>query len=250
MCALAQLATLMSLAGNFFASLGFTLGMTAANVLQPVSFLPMLDSQSMPKNLPLISVEDSVDAESVRLMLRVKEGDERAFERLVEIHHHAVIGTVTRMLGNAEDAHDVAQQLFVRIWKSAPRYEPSAKFTTWMYTITRNLVLNEVRKRQRRREVSMNEPTHEDQVRELQDVETATADISAQRSELEAALDNAIAALPEKSRMAVILRRYEETPYEELCKILGMTLPAVKSLLFRARTEMRKHLEQYLDLSD
>jgi RNA polymerase sigma-70 factor, ECF subfamily len=147
-------------------------------------------------------------------MLRVKEGDERAFEQLVQMHHSAVIGTVTRMLGSVDDAHDVAQQLFVRIWKSAPRYEPSAKFTTWMYTITRNLVLNEVRKRQRRKEVSMDEPVHEDQVREIADKENATADVSAQRSELEAALDQAIAALPEKSRMAVILRRYEETPYD------------------------------------
>ena len=154
--------------------------------------------------------------------------------------------TVTRMLGSVEDAHDVAQQLFVRIWKSAPRYEPTAKFTTWMFTIMRNLVFNELRKRVRRKEVSLDEPVNEDQTRELPDPSTVPADVSLQRSELELALDHAIAALPEKSRMAVVLRRYEETPYEDLCKILGMSLPAVKSLLFRARTELRKHLAQYL----
>ena len=78
------------------------------------------------------------DEESVRLMLRVKEGDERAFEKLVEMHQRSIIGTVARMLNSIDDAHDIAQQVFVRIWKSAPRYEPSAKFTTWMYTITRD----------------------------------------------------------------------------------------------------------------
>jgi RNA polymerase sigma-70 factor, ECF subfamily len=182
----------------------------------------------------------------VRLMLRVKEGDERAFEQLVELHQNAVIGTATRMLGSAEDGHDVAQQLFVRIWRSAPRYEPTAKFTTWMFTILRNLVFNELRKRVRRKEVSLDEPIHEEQTREMPDLSVATADLTLERKELEAALDRAIASLPEKSRMAVILRRHEETPYEELCAILGMTLPAVKSLLFRARTELRKQLAHYL----
>ena len=90
--------------------------------------------------------EEVSDEDNVALMARVKEGDERAFERLVEIHQGAVIGTVTRMLGNVEDAHDVAQQVFIRVWKSAPRYEPTAKFTTWLYTIMRNLVFNEMRR--------------------------------------------------------------------------------------------------------
>jgi RNA polymerase sigma-70 factor, ECF subfamily len=199
----------------------------------------------MPEPMPLNAAEEA-DAESVKLMLRVKEGDERAFEQLVALHQNTVIGTVTRMLGSVEDAHDVAQQLFVRIWKSAPRYEPTAKFTTWMFTIMRNLVFNELRKRVRRKEISLDEPVNEDQTRELPDLSTVAADVSLQRSELELALDQAIAALPEKSRMAVVLRRYEETPYEDLCKILGMSLPAVKSLLFRARNELRKHLAQYL----
>lgn len=192
------------------------------------------------------AVDESSDAESVRLMLRVKDGDMRAFEALVELHQGAVIGTVTRMLGSLDDAHDVSQQVFVRVWKSAPRYEPSAKFTTWLFTITRNLVFNEMRKRGRRKEVSLDEPLFEDQPRQIQHPLAPGADTLTQQDELERALDAAIAALPEKQRMAVVLRRYEDTPYEDLCQILGMSLPAVKSLLFRARTELRKSLSAYL----
>jgi RNA polymerase sigma-70 factor (ECF subfamily) len=179
-------------------------------------------------------------------MLRVKEGDERAFELLVAMHQGAVIGTVTRMLGNVDDAHDVAQQLFIRIWKSAPRYEPTAKFTTWMYTIMRNLCFNELRKRVRRKEVSLDEPVFDDQPRQFTDLLAPGADVITQQEELERALDAAIAALPEKQRLAVVMRRYQDTPYEELCEVLGMSLPAVKSLLFRARTELRRHLSAHL----
>ncbi len=195
---------------------------------------------------PLAAEVESSDEENVRLMLRVKEGDEKAFASLVELHQRAVIGTVTRMLGNTEDGHDVAQMVFIRVWKSAPRYEPTAKFTTWLYTIMRNLVFNEMRRRGRKREVSLDEPVFEDQPREIAHPTTPGADVIAQQEELELALDEAISALPEKQRLAVLLRRQQETPYEELCEILGMSLPAVKSLLFRARTELRKRLASHL----
>jgi RNA polymerase sigma-70 factor, ECF subfamily len=220
--------------------------MSAASLTFSPYSLTMPDSDSTANSPALPIGVDAEDAESIRLMLLVKEGNERAFEQLVSLHQNAVIGTATRMLGSVEDGHDVAQQLFVRIWKSAPRYEPTAKFTTWMFTILRNLVFNELRKRVRRKEVSLDEPINEDQTRDLPDLSTVPADVSLERQELEAALDRAIAALPEKSRLAVVLRRYEETPYDELCSILGMTLPAVKSLLFRARTELRKQLSQFL----
>ena len=110
----------------------------------------------------------------------------------------------------------------------------------------RNLVFNEMRRRGRKKEVSLDEPVFEDQQRELPHPTSPGADVITQHEELETALDAAIAALPEKQRLAVLLRRQQETPYEELCEILGMTLPAVKSLLFRARTELRKRLSAYL----
>ena len=201
-----------------------------------------LPADSTPKG----AVDESSDEESVRLMLRVKEGDARAFEQLVEMHQRAVIGTVARMLNSIDDAHDVAQQVFIRIWRSAPRYEPTAKFTTWMYTITRNLVFNELRKRNRRKEVPM-EPENEDETpKQYAALTSPSPDVISQQAELETALDHAIAQLPEKQRLAVVMRRYEDVPYEQICDVLGMSLPAVKSLLFRARTELRKHLAAYL----
>jgi RNA polymerase sigma-70 factor (ECF subfamily) len=186
------------------------------------------------------------DEENVRLMLRVKEGDVRAFERLVELHQHAMIGTAARMLGNLDDAHDVAQQVFLRVWKSAPRYEPSAKFTTWLFTIMRNLVFNEMRRKGRRREIPMEAEADDETPRQFADLTAPAPDHLTQQEELERALDQAIAALPEKQRLAVVLRRQEDMPYEEICAVLKMSLPAVKSLLFRARTELRKHLAAYL----
>ncbi|MCB1226450.1 MAG: sigma-70 family RNA polymerase sigma factor [Verrucomicrobiales bacterium] len=187
------------------------------------------------------------DAANVALMLRVKQGDTRAFEQLVERHQSAVIGTVARMLNSVDDAHDIAQQVFLRIWRSADRYQPTAKFTTWMFTITRNLVFNETRRRSRRREVSLESDSEDDAPRQFQDATVAGPDQQALHAELEAAVDRAIAALPEKQRLAVVLRRYQELPYEQLCEILGMSLPAVKSLLFRARNDLRKALSTYLE---
>lgn len=221
--------------------------MIVASLSFPVSPRLMSDSDwSAPDATPLPAEASSSDEESVQLMLRVKEGDEKAFARLVELHQNMVVGTVTRMLGNAEDGHDVAQMVFIRVWKSAPRYEPTAKFTTWLFTIMRNLVFNEMRRRGRRKEISLDEPQFDDKPRELAHPTSPGADVISQQEELERALDAAIAALPEKQRLAVLLRRQEETPYEELCEILGMSLPAVKSLLFRARAELRKRLASFL----
>jgi RNA polymerase sigma-70 factor, ECF subfamily len=208
----------------------------------------MLDPDRIPADpSPPVADVDQADQESVQLMLRVRDGDAEAFEKLVWIHQGAIIGTVTRMLGSIDDAHDVSQQVFLRVWKSASRYEPTAKFSTWLYTIMRNLVFNEMRRRGRKREVSLDAPLFEDHQREIPHPTIAGADVIKQQDELQDALDAAIAKLPEKQRLAVVLRRFQETPYEELCEILGMSLPAVKSMLFRSRTELRKHLAAYLD---
>lgn len=195
---------------------------------------------------PADAVDDSSDEESVRLMLRVKEGDVKAFEKLVGLHQGAIVGTVYRMLNNLDDAHDIAQQVFIRVWRSAPRYEATAKFTTWLYTITRNLVFNETRRRSRRKEVSIEQENEDDPPKHFADLSVAGADENLAKAEFHDALDKAIAALPEKQRMAVILRGKQDLPYEEICAILKMSLPALKSLLFRARNDLRKHLSQFL----
>lgn len=182
----------------------------------------------------------------IALMQLIAQGDEQAFESLIERHQYAVIGTVAKMLGNYADAEDIAQQVFIRLWKSAARYEPKAKFTTYLFTITRNLVFNESRKKKRRKEHSVEE-REDDHHLQTPDEQALSPDKEALQQELQSAVDSAIASLPEKQRMAVILRRYEGMPYEEIAKVLELSISAVKSQLFRARTTLREALQQYMD---
>jgi RNA polymerase sigma-70 factor (ECF subfamily) len=185
------------------------------------------------------------DAEDIRLMGLAAAGDMAAFEQLVERHQRLVIGTVGRMLGTQSDAEDIAQQVFVRVWKNLKRYEPRAKFTTWLLKITRNLVFNELRRRSRHPAVPLQSETDEAE-RPLKDDHAVAPDATLLEHELQEAVDAAIARLPETQRMAVILRRYEELSYEEIAEALDQSVSAVKSLLFRARTELRESLKHYL----
>jgi RNA polymerase sigma-70 factor (ECF subfamily) len=180
------------------------------------------------------------------LMAEVARGDTVAFERLVERHQALVIGTVGRMLGSNSEVEDVAQQVFIRVWKGAPRYRPTAKFTTWLLTITRNLVFNEARRRKRHPADTLD--VHEgEEALGLTDPARHVPDEELLQAELQLAIERAILALPEKQRMAVVLRRYEGKSYEEIGEVLGLTVAAVKSLLFRARTELRSALNRYLE---
>jgi RNA polymerase sigma-70 factor, ECF subfamily len=176
----------------------------------------------------------------IEWMRRIKEGDMEAFRLLVETHQARVIGTITKMLASDTDAEDLAQQVFIRVWKSAQRYTPKAKFTTWLFRITRNLVFNEMRRRKH-----FAEPT--DDLAEPAERTAHEPDQALLEEELQGAIQEAINNLPESQRMAIILRRYEEMPYEEIAKVMKTTVPAVKSILFRARTELRERLAKYLE---
>jgi RNA polymerase sigma-70 factor, ECF subfamily len=213
--------------------------LSSLTVQPPSLFLNMPDNQLGP---PGRSPED---AEDIRLMELIGAGDDGAFEQLVERHQRLVIGTVGRMLGSGSDAEDIAQQVFVRVWKNAKRYEPRAKFTTWLLKITRNLVFNELRRRSRHPQVPLQSESDEEE-RPLKDEQAIAPDASLLESELQQAVDAAIANLPETQRMAVVLRRYEELSYEEIAEALDQSVSAVKSLLFRARTELRESLQRYL----
>jgi RNA polymerase sigma-70 factor (ECF subfamily) len=137
--------------------------------------------------------------------------------------------------------------VFLRAWKSASRYQPEAKFTTWLMTITRNLVFNESRRKKRARLETLDLPDEPDHPhRQIADPSQKAADTEALNAELQNAIDKAIAALPEKPRTALILRRYENMPYEEIAKVLQTSVPSVKSLLFRARATLKEQLQEYL----
>ena len=199
----------------------------------------------MARSDPPPAGELTPDQEDVRLMQLVRTGDMAAFEQLVERHQTLIAGTVARMLGNNSDVEDLAQQVFIRVWKSAKRYEPRAKFTTWLLKITRNLVFNELRRRKRH---ALNPLQSEAGAEETQvkDEHVQTPDAALLEGELQRAIEAAIEQLPEAQRMAVVLRRYEELSYDEIADVLDQSVPAVKSLLFRARTELRERLKSYL----
>jgi RNA polymerase sigma-70 factor, ECF subfamily len=202
--------------------------------------------QDEPEPTPSLPESDE-GTDDVALMLRVKDGDLEAFEMLVTRHQHSVVGTAAKMLGSAADAEDIGQQVFIRVWKSAARYEPSAKFTTWLMTITRNLVFNELRRRRRTQQVSMEADEDATVQHQFVDEEAQAPSEQLLDAELQDAIDAAIASLPENQRLAIVLRRFEGMPYEEIAKVLKTSVPAVKSVLFRARAELKARLKKYLD---
>jgi RNA polymerase sigma-70 factor (ECF subfamily) len=185
------------------------------------------------------------DAEDVRLMQLVARGDTGAFEEIIERHQTLVAGTAARMLGSNSDVEDIAQQVFIRVWKSARRYVPRAKFTTWLLKITRNLVFNELRRAKRRALVPLQSDPGDEEV-PLKDETNPAPDASLLEAELQRAIEEAIMQLPESQRMALVLRRYEQLSYEQIAEVLDLSVPAVKSVLFRARTELRARLSKYL----
>ncbi|MDB4566469.1 sigma-70 family RNA polymerase sigma factor [Akkermansiaceae bacterium] len=189
---------------------------------------------------------DEANEEDLALMAAVAKGNENAFAKLVEKHQRSVLGTVAKMTNQSPDTEDIAQQVFIRLWKSSKRYQPTAKFTTFLFTITRNLVFSATRKKTRRKEHSFDE--QEDEWHQtIEDQNTRSRpDRSIEQNELREVIDRAIASLPEKQRLAVVLRRYEKMPYEEIAGVLELSVSAVKSQLFRARAALRESLEPYL----
>jgi len=200
------------------------------------------DPMELPQSSSLFDPETIIDHD---LMVKIGDGDHTAFRHLVERHQHSLVGTITKMLGNDSDSEDIAQQVFIRIWKHSKRYKPDNKFTTYLYTIARNLVYNESRRRSRKK-TSSTDQLAEDHHLQFPADSTHEPDNSLIEAELRDAIDTAIQTLPENQRLAVILRRYENVPYEEIAIILNTSVPSVKSLLFRARTTLREHLARYL----
>ncbi len=184
------------------------------------------------------------------LMLRVKQGDKAAFRMLVERYQQPVIGMIYRAIGDAWEAEDLAQRVFVRVYQSAQRYQPRAKFSTWLFTIVHNLVRNEYRRRGRHRLESLEHVQEVDAGAERggwQPVDQATPDPStaAAERELQYKIRAAIEQLPAAQRTAVILCRYEGWTYEEIAEVLGCSVGAVKSLLHRARLTLKNQLRGY-----
>jgi len=183
------------------------------------------------------------------LMLLVKQGDREAFSQLVEKYKRPVMNLASRMLRDLAEAEDIAQNVFVQVYKSAGRYEVSSKFSTWLFTIARNLCLNEIRRRSRHPADSMDvsHPEQEDQpLQQFEDKKTVSPPDRLLHGELEAKIHQAVSELPENQRLAILLCRQDELSYEEIAKVLGCSLSATKSLIHRGRETLKRKLKPYL----
>ncbi len=179
----------------------------------------------------------------VQLMLDVKAGDELSFELLLKKYRPPLINFLYRMVKDQAAAEDLAQEVFLRIYRARKEYSPTAKFTTWLFRIATNLALNAIRDgRYRQMQISIDTARDEDEpVIEIATHETRADDrlIERERNEM---IRSAILALPEKQRVAVILHKYQEMDYAQIGKILGCSESALKSLLFRAYETLRVQL--------
>lgn len=186
----------------------------------------------------------------IRLMVRVRDDDPGAFEELVEKYQHRLVAVLHHVVGNAEEAEDLAQEVFLRIYRARKKYRARSKFSTWLFTIANNLALNALRTKQRKPVVPLylNDsgplgPRPAEQLVRDQQHQPAQ---HVQQQELAAIVRQAVENLNERQRVAVVLNKFEEMNYAEIAEVMGLTTKAVKSLLSRARTNLRTVLQNYI----
>ena len=176
------------------------------------------------------------------LMLRVKEGDGASFGLLLDKHRSAVVHFVYRMVQNHAIAEELAQEVFLRVYRSRSTYEPTAKFTTWLFRIATHLALNWLRDgRNERSQEHLDEASEDMPVRQVSDRSPSVEQTMVYQVRIEE-IRKAIAGLPEKQRAAVLMHKYEEMEYSQIAKVLSCSESAVKSLLFRAYETLRARL--------
>ncbi len=194
---------------------------------------------------------DASGDEGVRLMLAWQAGDESSFAQLVEAYSGRVYALLTRFLGQVSNREDLVQEVFIRVLRSRDRYEPTARFSTWIYRIVFNLATNERARSATRRHLSLDQAsdTHDEgqSLGEMIIDETSNEPSDQlEREDVVGAVRAAIADLPEQQRMALILAKYDELPYTEIAVILDSSEKAIKSMIHRARTSLRVALEPLL----
>jgi len=177
-----------------------------------------------------------------QLMLRIREGDETSFALLLERHRRPVVNFLYRMVQNQAISEELAQEVFLRVYRSRETYEPTAKFTTWLFRIATHLALNSLRdgKKEKGQE-SLDEELLDGQIRQVEDRQPTVEQRMLNHARLRE-VRNAIQALPPKQRAAVLMHKYEELEYARVAEALGCSESALKSLLFRAYETLRSRL--------
>ncbi len=189
-------------------------------------------------------MEDDAD---VALMLDVQRGDRKAFERLLRKHQDPVLNLAYRFLGDRDEAEDLAQEIFLRVYRARDSYRPEARFATWLYRIAANACLNALRARRNRRSVSIQDIEVQGESGHLaDDAKEATPAESVLRNEMAERIREIVDGLPDTQRLAIVLNKYQGLSYEEVAESMSLSVMAVKSLLFRARERIRERLIPYL----
>jgi len=179
------------------------------------------------------------------LMARIAKGDGDAFELLVDRKQTSILNLTYRFIGDRTQAKDLAQDVFIRVWQAAKTYRPKAKFTTWIYRITANLCMNELKSSRRRRLFQFLRfgEDQENTIEEvLADASPSPEDLLLSR-EQSRQISDALQSLPENQRMALILKRYDDLSYQEISQIIGCSVSAVESLLVRAKRALQEKLK-------
>jgi len=203
-------------------------------------------SQRGAKTADASSGEGLSDAQ---VMLRVKAGDDSAFDYLVQKYRRPMLNFMYRMSHNSAAAEDMAQEVFLRVYRSRENYEASAKFTTWLYRIASNLAVNHARDTRHERPENTVSLDEQDQTTGLtMDVpdDSLTVEEAIVRRERLAAIRQRVQALPERQRLAVIMHKYQQMDYRQIAEILKLSESAIKSLLFRAYETLREQLKEFV----
>lgn len=186
----------------------------------------------------------------IRLMLRVRDDDVAAFPELVERFQHRLVAVMNHLVGSPDEAEDLAQEAFLRVYRTRKKYTPTAKFSTWLFTIANNLALNALRDRKRRpmlplavRDSGPLGPRPHEATAPARDEPPARG---LQQQELSEVVREALDGLNERQRVAIVLNKFEDMNYTDIADVMGLTTKAVKSLLSRARTKLREALQGYI----
>jgi RNA polymerase sigma-70 factor (ECF subfamily) len=188
----------------------------------------------------------------VALMLRVRDDDPAAFEELVRRYQDRLLTVMYHLVGNRDEADDLAQEVFLRVYRHRKEYHPQAKFSTWLFTIAHHLAQNVYRRRQRKPEAQMDLTDSGVLAQQPQENWRAAAapapDSQLRHEELSQVVQWALAQLNERQRLAVVLNKFEDMSYQEIAEVMGISVKAVKSLLSRARTQLRELLAPYVQM--
>ncbi|MCS6852038.1 MAG: sigma-70 family RNA polymerase sigma factor [Gemmataceae bacterium] len=186
----------------------------------------------------------------IRLMLRVRADEPGAFAELVEHYQERLIAVLHHLMGNADEAEDLAQEVFLRVYRARKRYRPRSKFSTWLFTIANNVALTALRNRNRALplEVRDSGTLGVEPVKKLVADPDSGPSQRMQREELAQRVQKALETLNERQRMAVILNKFEDMNYAEIGEVMGLSVMAVKSLLSRARANLRAALQDYIEV--